>query len=56
MNKILGFAILAIASSPALADVNPPTPQPPERLPEALVVIALLAIAAVGLARRKRQG
>jgi hypothetical protein len=54
MKKILTFMILAIASAPALADVNPPMPQPPERLPEALAVIALLAIAGLGVVRMKR--
>jgi len=47
---------LAIASAPALADVNPPGPRPPERLTEALAVIAVLAIAAFAMSRRKRQG
>jgi hypothetical protein len=56
MKKILPFLALAIASAPALADVNPPMPQPPERLPEALAVIAVLAIAAFAMTRRKRQG
>jgi hypothetical protein len=56
MKKILSFLGMAIAASPALADVNPPMPQPPERLPEALAVIAVLAIAAFAMVRRKRQG
>lgn len=56
MTKFLSFVTLAIASAPALADVNPPMPQPPERLPEALALVALLAIAAFGLMRSKRQG
>jgi hypothetical protein len=55
MKIILTFVTLAIASTPALADVNPPMPQPPERLSEALAVIALLAIAAVGMTLRKRK-
>ena len=56
MRMILTLATLTIISVPALADVNPPMPQPPERLPEALAMISLLAIAAFGLTRRKRQG
>ena len=56
MKQILSILGLAIVASPALADVNPPMPQPPERLPEALAIMALLAITAFGMLRRKRQG
>ena len=56
MKKILTMVILAIVSTPALADVNPPMPRPPERLPEALPAIVLLALGAYLTRRRRRQG
>ncbi len=54
MKKILALVTLAIASTPALADVNPPMPQPPDRLLGALAILAVLAIAAFGITRAKR--
>jgi hypothetical protein len=56
MKKVLTFVTLAIASAPALADVNPPMPQPPERLSEALAIIAAMAITAFAMTRRRQQG